>query len=193
MLKQPLYEQVYQKMKKSIRNGEYNVGEFLPTESELEIQYNVSRTTIRKVIMMLVTDKYIEVKQGRGTSVLDFDATQKLNGITSISETLIKRGMDVSSVGIYVDTILGNDKISNKLGIDRNQEISRIQRVILADGLPIAIVENYICSEKVPNIMEKIKNINSLYKFIEDEYKIELDFAKVVIQPEVRILRSLKY
>ncbi len=181
MLKLPLYQEVYQKIKNLIRTGEYEVGEFLPPEGELEAQYEVSRTTIRKVINMLASEGYVEVKQGRGTSVLDFHSTQKLNGITSISETLRKRGMDVCSKGVYIDTVPVTPKTAEKLQIKEGEEIFRMQRVIWADDVPIAIMENYIQCELAPSLDNRSSEIQSLYRFLEEHYDLHIDFAKDII------------
>ena len=64
-------------------------------ESELERIYHVSRTTIRKAIKMLVEEETLEVRQGRGTKVLNYKAKQNYIHVSSVTETLRKRGYDV--------------------------------------------------------------------------------------------------
>lgn len=49
----PIYMKVYNRLKNQILSGSYPSGSFLPTESELEQIYQVSRTTIRKAVKML--------------------------------------------------------------------------------------------------------------------------------------------
>lgn len=177
----PLYKQIYQQMKHLIRSGEYEVGEFLPPEGELEKQYNVSRTTIRKVVDILVSEGYLEVKQGRGTRVLDFHSTQKLNKVTSISQTLRQKGIKVETKSIYIDIVKSSKETAIKLNIVEDIDIYRVQRVILADGVPIAIMENYIECSLVPNLEYKYKEVESLYRFFEEEYGHHINFAKDII------------
>lgn len=181
VMKVPLYQEVYQKIKHLIRTGEYEVGDFLPPESELEEQYGVSRTTIRKVITMLVTEGYVEVKQGRGTSVLDFNSSQQLNMISSITETLRKRGMDVRAETVYIEVVRVTGKTAEKLELDDDAEVYRIQRVMLADDVPIAIMENYIRCELAPGIQKEFKEDHSLYHFLEDKYGLHIENAKDII------------
>lgn len=69
---EPLYHQLYLRLKTLIRNGEYDVGEFLPTEEQLQREYDLSRTTVRKAISVLANEGYVEVTRGRGTQVLRF-------------------------------------------------------------------------------------------------------------------------
>ena len=177
----PLYQTVYLKVKKLIRDGEYEIGEFLPSEGELETQYEVSRTTIRKVINMLVSEGYLEVRQGRGTRVVDFHSTQNLNGVTSISETLKKKGIVTSVKSIYIDKVEAGKHTAERLNIKEFDLIYRVQRVQLADGVPISIMENYIPCDCVLNLEYKTNEIDSFYGFLESEYGINIDYAKDII------------
>lgn len=95
----PAYRAVYFSIKRAIQEGSYKPGDLLPCEADLENIYSVSRTTIRKAISILTSEGYLDVKQGRGTIVLDTSTTQRLNSITSITETLIKRGHKVTTGG----------------------------------------------------------------------------------------------
>lgn len=52
----PAYVKVYSRLKNEINKGTYPVGGFLPKECELEKIYQVSRTTVRNAVKMLVTD-----------------------------------------------------------------------------------------------------------------------------------------
>lgn len=70
MSKLPAYKIVYNKLKSDIDNDVYPIGSFLPTESELEKIFSVSRTTIRHAIDLLVKDRKIQVRQGAGTQVV---------------------------------------------------------------------------------------------------------------------------
>lgn len=176
-----LYQDIYKNIKKLIREGEYEVGDFLPPEGALEKQYHVSRTTIRKVVNMLVNDGYVEVKQGRGTKILDFHSTQKLNGVTSISETLRKKGLEVEIKSIYIDTVNATRRTAERLGLNGGDDIFRVQRVLLADRIPVVIMENYISCKLVPNLNVKTNEIKSLYHFLETEYELYIDCAKDII------------
>ena len=76
MSKQALYLTVYGILKQEITEGHLKVGTLLPSEQELEAQFKVSRTTIRKAIGLLKDEGYLDVRQGRGTTVQDITTTQ---------------------------------------------------------------------------------------------------------------------
>ena len=79
----PAYKAVYFSIKRAIQDGSYKAGTLLPSEPELEKQFNVSRTTVRKAIGLLAAEGYLDVRQGRGTLVLDVTTTHPLNSNTS--------------------------------------------------------------------------------------------------------------
>jgi DNA-binding GntR family transcriptional regulator len=181
MGKLPVYKQMYNKLKKDITDGVYEVGDFLPTESELESIYSVSITTVRKVISLLVKDNLIEVRQGRGTTVLDYHSTQSLNGVTSVSETLRKQGYNVITKSIYIDKIEANKKIAMKLQLEEGASVYKIQRVLIADDDPTVIMENYIDVNLAPGLDKRADEIDSLYSFLEKNYNIIIESSTDII------------
>lgn len=83
------YEIVKQTLRKEIINGQYQINEKLPTESELMKRFNVSRYTVRRAVGDLENEHYIYRIQGGGMFVQDWqrnwsaDDTNKLIGVIS--------------------------------------------------------------------------------------------------------------
>ena len=48
---------------------QFKIGDKLPNETELSALLNVSRTTLREAIKMLVLQDIVEIKRGKGTFV----------------------------------------------------------------------------------------------------------------------------
>lgn len=70
MVSRPLIsEDVANKIKAKIINGEINVGERLPAEQELAKEYNVSIRSIREAVRYLVSYNIVEIRRGIGTFV----------------------------------------------------------------------------------------------------------------------------
>ena len=67
--KSVLYLEVADQIKEDILSGKYPVGTFLPTETELEELFNVSKITIRRAIEMLATEEFVEKKWSRHNCV----------------------------------------------------------------------------------------------------------------------------
>ena len=64
-----LSENIADKIKNRIITGEYAVNEQLPSEQELASSLNVSRTTIREAVKLLVARHVLEIERGKGTFV----------------------------------------------------------------------------------------------------------------------------
>lgn len=173
----PSYLYLYENLKKQIKNGNYGVGDKIPSEPILESTYNVSRTTVRKAVSMLSREGYVIKKQGKGTIVMDFKAVQKLNYVSSFSETCKELGMEVVSRDKKIEMCIPPETIAQEFDLEGNEKIIRIHRVQLADNTPIAVMENYILPKYVPNIETKIDRIDSLYKLLEYEYDVVISSA----------------
>lgn len=173
----PNYRRVYSKLKREIKDGIYKPGMLLPTESELENQFSVSRTTIRKAVSLLVIDGYIKPKQGKGTEVLDFSTTQKLNYLTSITETLKEKGYNVITKGMDIKRIKAPENVADALNISTNCYVYILQRVQWANDQPIAIMINYLRENAVPEFEKHINTFTGLYAFLEKQYNLILQSA----------------
>jgi GntR family transcriptional regulator len=194
----PLYYRVFNIIKKQIEDGVYKEGDLLPAEPLLEQQFNVSRTTIRKAIEMLEQQGLVIKKQGRGTIVTDPKTIQKLNLVTSFTETLMEKGYKVTSKDITVDFVIPPPWVADALKINSDIKIVKIERIKLINGKPIAIVTNYLLPTFVPGIERKIDKLNSLYALLENEYNIRITSAVEYIGArladaiEAKILRGDK-
>ena len=178
MAKIPAYKEMYRTLKREILEGEYSVGELLPTETRLGVRFQASRTTVRRAMNMLAQEGFVRMKQGYGTVVLDCKARQKMNRITSVSETLQKKGHHVTARRIEADIRPASLHIAKMLGIREDTPVVRLQRLVDMDGKPLAIMKNYIPVALVPGIENSLKEIPSLYQYLEDRYGIIIQAAQ---------------
>lgn len=173
----PRYLRVYNSLKTQVEAGEFKVGDYLPPELELQRLFNVSRTTVRKAVELLSREGFVSIQQGKGTEVLDFKTTQKLQYVTSFSETLREKGFTVHSREIELDFVAVTRTLAVDLKVETGTKLVRIRRVTLANGKPIAIMVNYLLPELVPGIERRIGFMSSLYAFLEAEYNVRIEAA----------------
>ena len=173
----PAYARVYNILKREILDHDYSTGELLPSEPQLEKRFDVSRTTIRKAIDMLVREKLIKVQQGKGTTILDQKATQQLNRVESVTETLRESGYIITTKSMVIDTLPASARVSDELHLRAGDDVVCVKRVQLADGVPIVIMRNYLPPAIVPNIQNYVNTFSSLYNFLEINYDIHIDSA----------------
>jgi GntR family transcriptional regulator len=174
------YLKIAEELKNEIERGEYNLGELLQTEQEMEERFKASRTTVRNAISLLERDGYVIRKQGRGTTVQNIRAVQNLNYISSFTETLKEKGIKIVSSNMSIRRVFPSKKVMSALKISEDEEIYQIQRTRLAEEIPIAFMNNYLLARVVPKLeskYEKLKNIG-LYQLLEEDY--DLKFSKAV-------------
>ncbi|MDC7232255.1 MAG: GntR family transcriptional regulator [Spirochaetales bacterium] len=178
MKSEPMYLNVYRILVKRIEGGVYKTDDLLPPEPVLQKEFQVSRTTIRKAMEMLARDSYVIIKQGKGTRVLDRKSmSQQLNYISSFSETLKKKGCEVSILSIDFEYVEADQQMAEELEIEEGDQVYLLKRVVASDGKPTAIVKNYLIPRFVPGLPKDYKEISSLYKYMEQNWGISIESA----------------
>ncbi len=69
MANEPLHSTVAADLRRSITDGEYEPGQALPSESQLEAKYNVSRVTVRRALLSLEQEGLVAARAGVGRVV----------------------------------------------------------------------------------------------------------------------------
>ena len=69
---------VYEKLKEKIESGYYSPAESLP-EVELATEFDVSRNTIKKALLMLESDCYVTIEQNKGAKVRSYSRKEVMD------------------------------------------------------------------------------------------------------------------
>ena len=107
-----LVEQVAEQMEQLIEQGQWKVGEKLPTEMELMDKFGVSRNTLREAIRALVHAGLLETKQGSGTLVRS----------TSVLGAALKRHVKKSTMMETLEVRFALEKQAAKMAAERRTE-----------------------------------------------------------------------
>lgn len=175
---------------------EYKIGDKLPNENLLSEKLNVSRTTLREAIRILVTENILEIQRGKGTFVindtLDNHDFNKLNNTVSDLKDLLELRLIIEPMAVYYATKRATEKeIENILyygkrveekilnNEDRNEDEQYFHNAIakashnsfIKDLIPI--INNAIT--KGVHLSREFDKINELT--IRD-HKIVMDFIK---------------
>jgi GntR family transcriptional regulator len=180
--KLPLYHQLYEILRGSIVSGARRPGDMLPPESELIEQYQVSRTTVRQVLDMLVSEGLIEREQGRGTFVAQPTVEQGLVRIVNFTEDMRMRGCEPSSKVLFSGLIPAPQDVAERLGIEPGEELARLERLRLADGTPMGVEESNLVHLYCPGVLKGDYVSHSLRETLENDYGIRLVRAKQMIR-----------
>ena len=64
------YEEIVEQIERAISDGVVRVGDRLPGEREMAVQFGVSRVVVREALRTLEARGLVEVRRGSGTFVL---------------------------------------------------------------------------------------------------------------------------
>ncbi len=162
-----LYVQVARAME-SLATGLQN-GDVFPTERELQIRFDVSRTTIRQATNLLVTKGVLQVRRGKGVFVRK-RITQSLGDLRSFTEVLKLQGYVPGSEILQFHTLTPNSAVLDRLGLPAGSEVLFIERVRLADGTPLNVSASYLPMTVARFFTrEDLDAEQSLYRTIEEK------------------------
>lgn len=173
----PLYEQVKKHILSLIDNGQLNPGDKLPSEKRLEDDFNVSRVTVRRALQELAHEERIVRVPGKGSFVLQ-PKIEPLTALTSFSENMRAQGYVPSYDQARISIEKVQPKVAHFLGLSESDQVLHVNRLMLADGLPMAIQNAYLPHSiylQKPSFFtpEVLTNI-SMYRVLELELGIKL-------------------
>jgi GntR family transcriptional regulator len=175
--REPFYYQLAKKIEDKIDNGIWKKGEKITSERELCIEYNVSRITVRNAINELEKKGKLEKIQGKGTFVLGKNIVQNLGNVYSFSKEMEKQGK-ITSTKLLIQKIIKADfKIANQLNIEEGCEVVYLERLRIADDLPIMLEKTYFEYAKYPFMLTLDLKMKSLYKTLENDFGITINKA----------------
>jgi GntR family transcriptional regulator len=169
----PKYYQLASILRQKIEDGEWEPRSPIPSERQLEILYNVSRTTTREAIDHLVRQGYLYREHGRGTFVSPQKLQKGLMELTSFSEDLVKRGIMPGQIILGLEWAIPSPKILQKLELPAGKEVLCIKRIRLGDQTPIGLQTSFLALDRSKEITrEELESSGSLYRLLAEKFGI---------------------
>jgi GntR family transcriptional regulator len=122
------YVEVANILEQRIQTGLYQVGNLLPTEAALCVEFNISRFTARNALKQLEGEGKIERQQGKGSVVLA-DRPVRFNSTWSTIDELIEHANQVRVSFTSVRTVFVDAELSAKMGFNVGTKLSEFTGV----------------------------------------------------------------
>jgi len=182
----PLYYQLQKIIRDSITNGDLKPGDLLPTESELEQTYSISRATVRHAIQNLENEGYLRKERAKGTFIKYPPMKRNfLGNLKCFSEEMQRKEIPHSTHELNKKIIKADPLIADKLQIDTDSSVFYLKRLIKVDNVPILVVESYLPYDICPNIEKEDFNTSSLYDILETKYSVIFLHGHRFIEPKI--------
>jgi GntR family transcriptional regulator len=167
--KLPLYFQLKESIKKMIVMGELKEGDLVPSERELSTQYNLSSTTVRRALNDLVYENLLDRKPGKGSFVRMRRVKRDLRKVLSFTKNMEEMGLVPSAVVLGKKMVPAKTFVQESLGITKGEPVLRLDRLRLANNIPMMLETRYIRVDLCPGIIDR-DLATSLWKLFEDAY-----------------------
>ncbi len=171
---EPAYLQIAAVLKELLRSGKISADTAMPAERVLAQQFGVSRMTMRQANNLMEREGLIERQRGRGTFATRNRILKQEQEMRSFSEEIRRRGGVPSSRLISFKTIEADTSVAEYFGIAPGDPLYVIERVRLADNVPVAFESLQIPSCLCPKL-ERFNLVDySLYQILEENYRIHM-------------------
>ena len=178
----PLYGKVEEVLASEIARGDLQPGDRLASEDQLLTRFDVSRITLRRAIQNLVQRGIVEIRRGRGTYVLAPKISQELTRLTGFVEDMAAHGRRASARVLSKEVVAADSLVARQLGISKGTYVMRIERVRLADSVPMSFDETYLPLDIGKRIVRSDLRITPIFTLLEEEYRIPLAEAQYVLE-----------
>lgn len=188
----PIYHQLEEAIRAKIDNGVLQPDEAIPSEREYAEQFQISRMTVRQALTNLVNEGLLYRKKGKGTFVNNRKVEQILQGLTSFSEDMIERGFIPSSQLLSYEEVPASQIVANKLLIKHGEPVLRIERIRLADNVPMALETAFMPIHLTEGLTEGQAK-DSIYQFIEEHLSLKITEAYQELEATLATSHDAKY
>ena len=184
-----IYEQVADTLLESIKSGNYQVGDKIPSIQKLSKEYGVGVASVREALNALRTIGVLEIKQGYGTFVKQIEPTffelgDKFNSLVQIKELLELREIVESATVKMAAWHRTEENL-----VDLEKALNRMGEAI-ADGTSgeRADLEFHLLIAKAGNNSLLVELLNNISELMQDSMK---ETRKIFIYSKQKTMNKL--
>lgn len=159
----PYYHQLQETLRGWIQNNQLPPHTRIPSEAELEGQFDVSRTVIRQALRGLEREGLIYRVKGSGSFVAQPKLRQEISQLTSFTEDVRSRGVEPGSRILRQEMVPATDLVARHLAVPTTSPVFFLKRVRYADEEPLALESAYVAFEGCDVLVEEDFRDRSLY------------------------------
>jgi GntR family transcriptional regulator len=186
----PLHVQIQRVLRGSIESGEWEPERPMPTEMALVERFGVSRTTIREALRVLTRDGLIVRHRRRGSFVRP--AGVRPPPPEAVTNLIL--GYEAEIKIIAAETVHAPAHVVEPLGVGRGSPVTRLVRLEIVGGAPLAVAVNYMPTALGVRIRPRDLTRTSLLEFLRDRLRLRLGVIRQSIEarlPELEVASLL--
>lgn len=179
LVREPIYQQLNNKLRLLIESSECPIGSKFLTERQICERFEVSRATANKALSNLVSEGVLEFRKGVGTFVKGRTLDYNLRALVSFTDKAIAAGKQPSTEVLQFQIVRASDVLDDVpevLQVGGDDELYYIERLRLADSLPVILEKRYVVAEFCPKLTA-VDVAGSLYRLWVERYQLAIEGA----------------
>lgn len=170
----PLHTQIHALLRKNILSNKLKSDDGIRSERELAEEFEVSRMTVRQALNALRKEGLIYQKRGKGTFVSSRKLDVHSRNLNGFSDEMRRRDLRPQSKVLQLVKEKSDEETAEKLHLSATDEIFKLERLRLADDIPMAIETTCLPAKMFPDLSKYDFEKQSLYQILEKKYGVQM-------------------
>jgi GntR family transcriptional regulator len=182
----PLYFKVMTEIRDGILSGEWQSGSQLPGELDLARRLGVSVITVRQALAQLTREHLVRRERARGTFVTWSGPVKQPINLEIDAANLVRINPEGTSFKVLrIEILTPSPELRRDFDLDSNEKITRIARVRMAYGRPLAFVNSYVPAGMLDKVPRDRLLKQPLTNIIEERRGIKVASLKLVVSAKL--------
>lgn len=181
----PLYYQLVEQIRESVRVGNLTEGAQLPAERDIAERVGISRMTVRQALAFLDREGTLAVQRGIGTFVaapkLRFDALH----LVGFAEETMRQGGAVVSRVIELGVVRPPAPVATALRLPASESAIKVVRLRATGDDALLLETSYLPADRCAGLEHENLETHSLYALLETRYGLPLARATQTVEANV--------
>ncbi len=178
------YEQISKSIYTDFISGKLVAGDTIPTEMNLSDYYNVSRSTVRKSIQLLIKNKVLYSVQGSGTYVSKTHTERQHYSLENFAEYAKRIGGTPSTKVLHFEVIKADLFLAQRLEIEVGDNVFHTKRIRFLDEESSEFEVTYLPVEMFPDLSYSVIE-TSKYNYIENIKGFTIQDSFITVLPMI--------
>jgi GntR family transcriptional regulator len=177
----PLYQQIKEKLRGGILDGTYPPHSRMPSESELQQMFEVSRITIRQALGDLQKEGLIFKVHGKGSFVSQPKAAQNITSLQGFAEAMSGEGHEIFNRVVSFAFVGASAEVAAKLKIDEGTTVAEIHRIRLLNRKATSYEVTFVPESLGKKLQRADLITRDIFLVLENDCGVTLGGADVAI------------
>lgn len=169
----PLYLKIADELRQNIQQSVFQMGDRLPTETELSERFGVNRHTLRRAIEVLRNEGIVDVERGRGTFVISAPILVPIGKRIRFNEFLNAQSLEPQWQTVRIVETSADAKVASYLEIAVGAAVVLYERLSLADDIPLSLASSHFPAARFPSLVQHCQTYHSISTMLQVEYQCD--------------------